>query len=257
VIVGFDPGTTSALAVLDFRKNPVLVKSFKGGLMEAVKLLRGFKPSIVASDRHDSESVRRLASAFGAVAFFPKKDLTVREKSALVRGYHPGNSHERDALAAALNAYKHYGKLIKKLFDREREIFLKLVKEELANLSGALKLPEGSPPPRRKRDFALESRVRDLERKLEVAEHLLAEREREVKRLKGEKRTVLKPIPVGAEEERAARERLELELLEAHARIGRIEAELKRLKKAEAPVKEDIRQRIIRMMEEYKKRFRK
>lgn len=262
MIVGFDPGTVAAVAVLDLKGKLVFSRSFRGGLAEAVSLLSTFKPSIVASDKRDALAVRKLAASFGAVAFFPERDLSVREKASLVRRYRLKSAHERDALAAALNAYRSHRRLIGRVLAKEREIFDKLVKDELANISQALEESPSEGARRRKRDFALEGRVKDLTRKLELAEHLLLEKKGELSDLREKlkcRRQVVRRIrsPIDAQQEREARERLEAELMESHARLGKIEAQLRKLKGATPREKEDISQRVIRMIREYKERFRK
>jgi predicted RNase H-like nuclease (RuvC/YqgF family) len=261
VIVGFDPGTVAALAVLDLKGTLVFSKSFRGGFSQAVKLLSDFNPSVVASDRCSAESVRKLAASFGAVAFFPKEDLGVREKASLVRRYKLKDQHQKDALAAALYAHKHYQRLIDRVLNKEQEIFSKLVRGELANISRALEPGPRVRAVRRKRNFDLEGRVADLERKLELAECLLEVKEKELaelkRKFKGGRRGVRRIVSVAAREEMEARKRLELELTAAHGRLGKIEVKLKRLKGAPPEEKENISQCVVDMIREYKKRFRK
>jgi uncharacterized protein len=262
VIVGFDPGTASALAVIDLKGKLLFSKSFKGGLSQATRLLSSYRPSVVASDRREMESVRKLAASFGAVAFFPKKDMDLKEKAALVKGYGLKDQHQKDALAAALHAYKHYRRLIDRVMAREREIFDMLIKDELANISRALEPRRRAGSPHRKRDVETARRVEDLQRKLELTRSLLDKERREHRELKskikGTRRVVRRvKSPVDAAEERKARRRLDKELMASHSRLGKIEAELKKLRKATPEEKEDISQRVISMMREYKERFRK
>jgi len=263
--VGFDPGTVAALAAVDLQGDVVFVKSFRGGLKQAVALLReSGHPSIVASDRAECESVSRLASSFGAVAFFPGKNLAARDKRELVSGYELGNQHEKDALAAALKAYKNYKCLLDRISSREREIFDQLVREEAAHISQAFEVEEqegGGGAGRR--NFEVERRVRDLQKRLKLTEHLLREREGELDELKEKLGRRERPVrrvdfPGDVRREREARQRLEKELMESHGRLSRLEAQLDRMDGTEGrKEREDIRERVLRMVKEYRERFRK
>ena len=272
MIVGFDPGAKSGLAVIDFDGNLVFLESFRGGLKEAVRKLREVcKPVIVASDKKKLEAVEKLAAAFSAISFFPSRDLSVKEKVALTKSYRCRNDHERDALAAALYAYRKYRKLIEKVKRREVEIFEMLLRREVANISEALRERKEKPKKRRK-NIDLVSRIKDLERRVEVLNDLLTikeseleEAKEEIERLRDERmekimrdRKVRKMEAMirRLKEEEKVRIRLEKALMEAHSRIARIEAELDRLKKARPEEKEDIKAKILRMIREYKERFR-
>lgn len=77
MIVGFDPGTVSALAAVDLDGSVLFTKEFRGGVKQAVSLLSKLdRPSILASDKASLAAVSKLAASFGSIAFFPKKDLT-------------------------------------------------------------------------------------------------------------------------------------------------------------------------------------
>ncbi len=140
MIVGFDIGANSALAVLDLDKKVKLLVTFRGGLKEAIKILREreIKPVVIAVDKTKLEAGSKLASAFGAVLFTPEHDLKIKEKRELVKGYTYASDHERDALAAALLAYRHYYKLILKVRKKQWEIFEKIIKKEAPNIAKAM-----------------------------------------------------------------------------------------------------------------------
>ena len=81
MIVGFDSGEKSALAVLNLKGDLIFIKSFRGGFKKAVELLEKIQiPAIVASDKSKQTTVSKLATSFGAKAVFPKNDLKVTEK---------------------------------------------------------------------------------------------------------------------------------------------------------------------------------
>lgn len=111
LIAGIDPGTTTAIAALDLDGNLLLLQSSRqismSGVIEA--LYRVGKPLIIASDVHEMPfSVEKVRRAFNAVAHTPRQDMSVEAKQALTSGFLYQNDHERDALSAALEAYRTY-----------------------------------------------------------------------------------------------------------------------------------------------------
>ncbi|MBR9680618.1 MAG: DUF460 domain-containing protein [Candidatus Altiarchaeota archaeon] len=263
MIVGFDPGTTSALAVLDLKGELLMLVTMGGGVRQAKELIAPFKPVIISSDKRFMVSVQQLATSFGAITFFPKKDLTLKEKAEITKAYKPQNQHEKDALASALYAYRHYRTTIKKVFAKERDIFKLLLDKKLTNLSEIDKTNIKGIKPKRK-DLDLTRRVKDLIRKLEIAENIIKAQEKTLNSLKEQTpKTIVKKhiVSKGLREERNARLRIEKDLSEAHSRLSKIEAKLKQLNKitpeSTSKEKEDIRGWIYTMIQEYKRRFRK
>jgi hypothetical protein len=111
LVVGIDPGTTTAIAALDLDGRVVHLSSSRQRPMSEVieALYRTGKPLVIASDVKEMPfSVDRIRRAFSAVGYTPREDRTVEEKTELVAGLPYGNIHERDALAAALDASRHY-----------------------------------------------------------------------------------------------------------------------------------------------------
>jgi predicted RNase H-like nuclease (RuvC/YqgF family) len=111
LIVGIDPGTTTAFAALDLDGNLLHLQSSRqmnmGDVIEA--LYKVGKPLIIASDVQDMPfSVEKIRRAFSAVAYTPKQDVSVEIKLELSAPFSYGNDHERDALSAALDAYRQY-----------------------------------------------------------------------------------------------------------------------------------------------------
>ncbi len=112
VIVGLDPGISTGLAILDLSGSVLHVATYKNadrGML--VNVIREFgKPILVASDVNPPpDTVKALASKLGASLYYPKKDLTVSEKQTIIGkiGYKVDDSHQRDALAAAIKAFHH------------------------------------------------------------------------------------------------------------------------------------------------------
>lgn len=111
LIAGIDPGTTTAVAALDLDGNLLHLSSSRQTSMSDVveSLYKVGKPLIIASDvREMPFSVEKIRRAFNAVAYSPKQDLAVEAKLAIAGSYDYQNDHERDALSAALDAFRQY-----------------------------------------------------------------------------------------------------------------------------------------------------
>jgi predicted RNase H-like nuclease (RuvC/YqgF family) len=111
LIVGIDPGTTIGIAAVDLEGNLVHLISSRQMTMSDVieELFRIGKPLIIASDVHQMPySVEKIRRAFNAIPYTPRQDRSVEEKWEITSGYAYSNDHERDALSAALDAYRSY-----------------------------------------------------------------------------------------------------------------------------------------------------
>ncbi|MDD1715929.1 MAG: DUF460 domain-containing protein [Methanolinea sp.] len=121
LVVGIDPGTTTAIAALDLDGNLLHLESSRqmsmSGVIEA--LYRVGKPLVIASDVHEMPySVEKIKRAFSGIAYSPRQDMSVETKMELAAPYHYKNDHERDALAAALDAYRIYRNKFQNLLKR-------------------------------------------------------------------------------------------------------------------------------------------
>ncbi|MDD1698505.1 MAG: DUF460 domain-containing protein [Methanoregula sp.] len=121
LIVGIDPGTTTAVAALDLDGNLLHLASSRqmnmGDVVES--LYRVGKPLIIASDVQEMPySVEKIRRAFSAVSYTPKQDVSVETKVELTAAFQYGNDHERDALSAALDAYRQYRHKFQNLLKR-------------------------------------------------------------------------------------------------------------------------------------------
>ncbi len=111
LIVGIDPGTTTAYAALDLDGNLLALRSSRQLTMADLveELTRVGRPLVIASDVPDMPfSVEKIRRAFSAVAYTPKAEISVEAKLEAARPHPYANDHERDALTAALEAYRHY-----------------------------------------------------------------------------------------------------------------------------------------------------
>lgn len=144
-IVGFDPGTTSAIAVLDLDRNVLLLKSMRNaGFDEIVGEVGSVgKPIVVACDVSPvPDVVRKLAASFDAYLSVPDMSMEVGEKTRLARAYAPEDNHQRDSLAAALASAGRLSVLIEKARGRSErsgenweETFEKVLKGLRPNVS--------------------------------------------------------------------------------------------------------------------------
>jgi predicted RNase H-like nuclease (RuvC/YqgF family) len=108
VVVGVDPGTTTAVAIVGLDGEVLDVYSSRtndqAGVIEWI-IERG-RPVVVAADVTPMpETVEKFRRSFDAAGWHPDRDLPVDEKKHRTRAQSYGNDHERDALAAALYAF--------------------------------------------------------------------------------------------------------------------------------------------------------
>ena len=132
IIVGFDPGTTAALAILDIKGEILLLKSKRSFKRSEIidAITRIGKPLIIAGDRYPlPKSVEKLASTLGCRYYHPRKSLSSVDKVKLVEDFKEKieDDHERDALASALVAFKAYSNV----FERTGSILSSLGLSEL------------------------------------------------------------------------------------------------------------------------------
>lgn len=115
LIVGVDPGSTSAVALVDFEGEIVKLESGKNFPPSEIinEIVQEGKPIIVTSDKSDTPSkVKKIATSVGAEEFKLEEDLSQERKRNLGKGE---NSHERDASASAIHAFKQLRNNIRKI----------------------------------------------------------------------------------------------------------------------------------------------
>ncbi|MFB6092900.1 MAG: DUF460 domain-containing protein [Haloquadratum sp.] len=107
VVVGIDPGTTTAAAVVGLDGSVLDVYSTRtADTAEVIEwLIERGRPVVVAADVTPMpETVEKLRRSFDAAAWTPNSDLPVDEKLHRTREASYEDDHQRDALAAALFA---------------------------------------------------------------------------------------------------------------------------------------------------------
>uniref|UniRef100_A0A7C4BBF4 DUF460 domain-containing protein n=1 Tax=Ignisphaera aggregans TaxID=334771 RepID=A0A7C4BBF4_9CREN len=129
VIVGIDPGIETGVAIVDLSLKQCYTFSSRefDKLSIINKVYAIGTPVLIATDKNPSPgTVEKIASILGLQLYVPQRSLTVEDKEELInwalkRGIaiEIKTTHERDALAAALRAYKAFEK---KLIEVERKI---------------------------------------------------------------------------------------------------------------------------------------
>jgi hypothetical protein len=259
VIVGIDPGTTTAVALVDLDGTPLEVYSTRtADTSEIIEwIIDHGRPLLVAADVEPMpETVERFRRSFDAAGWAPNSDLPVDGKKHRTREASYDNDHERDALAAALYAFDahedQFERIARKLppqFDRG-EVTAKVLAEEesvetvldrmvvdddddddeVEHRARELTAEEREIKRLRERVDRLESHVADLkdtvaEKDAEIEEYEaeLSAARREERREARERREVTRL--------RRENERLEDELADQEARTEAIEAKLAELKR--------------------------
>ncbi|MEM4486647.1 MAG: DUF460 domain-containing protein [Zestosphaera sp.] len=218
LIVGYDPGMSVGLAVLDLDMTPIYITSGREldrGEISSVLIKLGH-PAVIATDKNPPpEMCRKLAASLGAMLYVPERSLNTAEKEVMVAEFtalHPSlsvrNAHERDALAAALKAYSEFQGKMEKLSRKLREMglyevdlqryrakvllneTLSTIVEEIINEyvkgEGRKELPvprQPTPPQISKVEEALREKVSELEREKELYRQRVLELEGVVREL--------------------------------------------------------------------------
>lgn len=205
LIVGLDPGTTTGIAAVDLDGNLVLLSSSRQMTMSDIveELYRAGKPLIVASDVQQMPySVEKIRRAFNAIPYTPKQSLSVEAKYDLTARFSYTNDHERDALSAALDAYRSLQNKFRNIAKRVRpgvdldEVRARVLRGQsldtvLADLQGVPAaekpaVPEEAVPERPVEDervMALDGMVKRLRSYVQELQEDLRERDREVEQL--------------------------------------------------------------------------
>jgi len=258
VIVGIDPGTTTAAAVVSLDGDVLDVYSTRTADTAAVIewLVERGRPVVVAADVEPMpETVEKFRRSFDAAGWEPAADLPVDEKLHRTREHGYDNDHERDALAAALFAFDAYEDRFERIshkvppqFDRGEVIDRVITGEAsveavLRDLSedddgdeeeSSHEPRELSPEERRIKRLErqvdrLESRVEDLQSQLTEKDERIAEYEEELSDARREERREARER---REVNRLQREtdRLERERDQERERADELESKLERLK---------------------------
>jgi hypothetical protein len=224
IIVGYDPGMTTAFAALDLKGNLLAAQGQRewAGSAVAQAIREAGHPLIIAVDkRQASDSAEKFAARFGCSIWSPDKDLGVAEKADAVKQFvaeeakksgkdAPSYSiHEKDAMAAAIFAYKAFAGQFSKIDDTLAQVGMGAYGDEVKRLvlSGEVKNINEALEEIRKRDSrenaretkaeerpraqaagskteqVLTSKVKDLGRSLDIQKMYIGKLEGKIKDL--------------------------------------------------------------------------
>lgn len=152
LIVGLDPGTNVGIAILDAHGNILSIFSKRGmKRSDIINYIMEFgRPLIIASDVTPApKSVEKIASSFGSKLYYPKFSLMNIKKFSVVSDYSDEvfDEHQRDALAAALKAWKKYRSMFMRVddalasMDRQEiyeDVVRKLLRDKNMNIMNAV-----------------------------------------------------------------------------------------------------------------------
>ncbi len=109
IIVGIDPGTTTAIAVLTLEGELQMLHSSRTiSTPEVIEMIaEQGRPLIIASDVFPTpNAVEKIRRAFNAVLGSPEDIITTEDKIEFAKPFEYSNPHERDAIAAAVSVYR-------------------------------------------------------------------------------------------------------------------------------------------------------
>jgi len=168
LIVGVDPGVTTGVAAITLSgelKALFSAKELGRGQVARILLEIGM-PVVVATDTFPPpEYIKKLATMLDAVLAAPQRPLTVEEKRRLVSEYVSSSAqqlkvrdaHQRDALAAALNAYLRLQPKLTEAREKVRRLGLSIPLKEVEALVA--------------KGFAIWDAIRQVSRSCLVPEH--------------------------------------------------------------------------------------
>ncbi|PWR75398.1 DUF460 domain-containing protein [Methanospirillum stamsii] len=206
LIVGIDPGTTIGIAVLDLNGELIKVHSSRQMTMgDVTEFLWSLgKPLIIASDVVPMPfSVEKIRRAFQATPHTPKTDISVETKYELAGKFGYGNDHERDALTAAIEAYRFWNHKFTGILKRVpygvdlEEVKAGIIRGQSLEQILAGKRDTVRSTEEKKPEVILDSsdeRVRILDGKVKDLRLLVADLQNEITSLKHENKTLSRRI---------------------------------------------------------------
>jgi len=260
VVVGVDPGTTTAVAIVGLDGEVLDVLSTRTADTAAVTewIVERGRPIVVAADVTPMpETVEKLRRSFDAAGWAPERDLPVDTKQHRTREEGYDNDHERDAMAAALFAFDHHedqfdriaakvppgqevGPVVARVVAGQESVETVLADLRDDDGGGGDEDESGHEPrertPEEKRIADLETQVERLQNHVERLEDTITEKddalddyERKLQAARSEQRTEARRDREVTRLERENR-RLESEIDDRDERIEELEGKLERLK---------------------------
>src|SRR3989344_1328494 len=118
LIVGIDPGITTAYAALDIEGKLIKTNSSKNFDLNQLisEIIKIGKVILVGTDKSRTPNlVYMFATKLGAKIISPNEDLKVDEKRKMILGFSFEDGHQADAIASALFAFKSAKHLFNKI----------------------------------------------------------------------------------------------------------------------------------------------
>jgi len=137
LIVGIDPGTTTAYAILDIYGNVVSVKSAKNFGINALlaEVTQLGKIAVIGTDKAKIPSlVEDFSAKTGARIIHPNEDLKLDEKRGIVKEFKTENEHQDDALASSLFAFRKIKGILNKIDAFAKESKKESIKDGIIDL---------------------------------------------------------------------------------------------------------------------------
>ncbi len=261
VLVGVDPGTTTAVAVVGLEGEVLDVTSTRTADTAAIIewLVERGRPIVVAADVTPMpETVEKLRRSFDAAGWTPDRDLPIDQKQHRTRAEGYDNDHERDAMAAALAAFDDHedqfervaakipprmdvGPVVARVVAGEESVETVLAdltdqNEDESEQRNQSTEPAAEPSEEQRRISRLQDQVERLEEQvdrlnqtIEQKDEQLAEYETELSEARREERTEARERRTVTRLERE-NERLTRERDDERERVAELESKLERLK---------------------------
>jgi len=258
VVVGIDPGTTTAVAIVSLEGDVLDVWSSRTNTTADVIewIVERGRPVVIAADVTPMpETVEKIRRSFDAARWTPERDIPIDEKQHRTREHPYDDDHQRDALAAALYAVDDHADQFERIASKlppgvdRGEVIARVVaggetvETVLADLEGDDdgEAEESTHEPREltqeeRRIKDLERQVERLEEHVETLEGRIEERDETIEDLeaelavekRGERRQIRKEREVKRLERKA--DRLEDERDEARDTVADLERKVERMK---------------------------
>ncbi len=195
LIVGIDPGTTTGIAALNFEGELVHIFSSKDFGLDRVigHLIHIGRVSLIATDVNPApEFVSKLVTKLGSGLFLPEESLRIDEKIRLTKDYKVKNSHERDALSAAINAFNRFKNKFEKIDMRGYKDDVKHMVVQGISIENAIEKLKEKEIITEKPEILQpvieiseeERRIRSLEKQNARLKEVISEKEEEIERLR-------------------------------------------------------------------------
>ena len=262
VVVGVDPGTTTAVALVDLDGRMLDVYSTRtASTAEIIEwIIERGRPVVVAADVTPMpNTVEKIRRSFDAAGWIPERDLPIDRKQHRTREHAYDDDHQRDALAAALFAHDDHADQFERItqkvppeIDRGEVIARVLSDEEsveavLADLQeddepeeeSSSEAPPG-PSPEQQRITQLEAQVERLREHVADLEGTVERKDARIDELEDELETARR------KERQEVRERREV------ARLRRETKRLERDLEAERERADELEGKLARLKELWK-----